>query len=253
MIKVGIDIGSRTTKAVLLNKDNIILAKHILPSKWEPEKAGKKVFEAVIKKAGIERTKISKITATGYGRILLSFADKVYTEITCHAKGAYFLNHNVRTVIDIGGQDSKVIRIDKFGFVEDFAMNDRCAAGTGKFLEFLAHSLGVKISDFGKLALESKSPADISSMCTVFAESEVLSLVAENVSKADIIAGIHYSIARRIEGLINLTGFNKIVVLTGGVAKNLGIRQSLEQLLNVPLMIPQNPEFIGALGAAIIS
>ncbi|MFC1554798.1 acyl-CoA dehydratase activase, partial [candidate division KSB1 bacterium] len=200
---------------------------------------------------GLKRSDIEKITATGYGRVMLPFADETITEITCHAKGAHYTNNEIRTIIDIGGQDSKIIRLDGFGFVEDFAMNDRCAAGTGKFLEFLAHTLGVEVSEFGKIALESNSPAKISSMCTVFAESEILSLLAEDISIPDIVAGLHLSIARRIEGMINMVGYEDVVAVTGGVAKNPGIKRRLEEILKVDIHIPEYPEFIGALGAAL--
>jgi len=250
MITTGIDVGSRTTKTVILNGGETI-AQHIQSTGWNPGIAAREVFDAACRKAGIRNRDVGKIVATGYGRVMLPFADTVITEITCHARGAHAAHPEIRTIIDIGGQDSKVIKLDKFGFVEDFAMNDRCAAGTGKFLEFLAHTLNVDVSQFGRLALESSSPATISSMCTVFSESEVLSLLAENVPVADIIAGIHLAIARRIEGLINTVGYGEVVALTGGVARNAGIRFQLEQLLNVPITVPEDPEFMGALGAAL--
>ena len=250
MYRAGIDIGSRTTKIILL-KDKKIISKHIQPTGWNPVKSGIECFNKALQEIRISEKEIEKITATGYGRVLLPIADQTVTEITCHAKGAHFLSPDIRTIIDIGGQDSKIIRVDNFGLVEDFAMNDRCAAGTGKFLEFLAHSLNINISDFGKLATKSDNPASISSMCTVFAESEVLSLVAESVSEEDIVAGIHLSIARRIEALINTVGFNEVIAFTGGVAKNEGLRHQLEQLLKIQIHVPENPEYMGALGAAL--
>ena len=250
MITAGIDIGSRTTKVVILNEDKI-LSKEIRSTGWKPAETAQKVFNKALELANILKIEISKITATGYGRVMLPFADETLTEITCHARGAHYLSSDIQTIIDIGGQDSKVIKLDSSGFVEDFAMNDRCAAGTGKFLEFLAHTLDVDVSDFGKLALESKAPATVSSMCTVFAESEILSLLAENVPIPDIVAGLHLSISKRIEGLINMVGYAEIVSLTGGVAKNKGIKKSLESILNTNILVVENPEFVGALGAAL--
>ncbi len=252
MITAGIDVGSRTTKLVILDEDKII-HREIRSTGWKPAETAEEVLNCGIENAGIKREDIKKITATGYGRVMLPFADETLTEITCHARGAHFSNQEIRTIIDIGGQDSKIIRVDEFGFVEDFAMNDRCAAGTGKFLEFLAHTLNIEVSDFGKLALKSHSPAGISSMCTVFAESEILSLVAEDVPMQDIVAGIHLSIAHRIEGLVQMVGYNKVVCLTGGVAKNPGIKHRLEEVLSIEIHIPDYPEFAGALGAAINS
>ncbi|MFC1724804.1 acyl-CoA dehydratase activase [candidate division KSB1 bacterium] len=251
MIKAGIDVGSRTTKVVIL-ENNKVISKYILPTGWDPERAAKECFNEALNIAGIKENDVEQITATGYGRVLLPFAHKTVTEITCHAKGAFFTDPDIKTIIDIGGQDSKVIKINGYGLVEDFAMNDRCAAGTGKFIEFLAHSINIEVSEFGKIALKSSSPATISSMCTVFAESEVLSLVSENVPVEDIIAGIHLSIARRIETMIYTIGFSEKVAITGGVAHNAGIKHQLEQLLGVEIIIPEYPEFIGALGAALV-
>ena len=252
MICAGIDIGSRTTKVIILD-DNHILCKEIRATGWQPAETAREVFEKALYKAELPNSSVEKIIATGYGRVNLPFADVTLTEITCHGRGAYFLNPNIRTIIDIGGQDSKIIRLDSSGFVEDFAMNDRCAAGTGKFLEFLAHTLEVEVSKFGELALESKSPATVSSMCTVFAESEIISLLAENTPIPDIVAGIHLAISKRIEGLIHLVGYEKTVSLTGGVALNKGIKRALEEVLSTPVLVVHNPEYVGALGAALFA
>ncbi|MCP4723904.1 MAG: 2-hydroxyglutaryl-CoA dehydratase [bacterium] len=250
MIKAGIDVGSRTTKVVLI-KDSDVISRAISSTGWKPAETAETTFNESMKDAGIKKSDISKITVTGYGRIMLAFADKALTEITCHARGAFYSDPGIRTVVDIGGQDSKVIRIAPSGYVEDFAMNDRCAAGTGKFLEFLAHTLDIEVSEFGELSLGSESPSTISSMCTVFAESEIISLLAEKIKIPDIIAGIHSAIARRIEGLIQSVGYDDIIAITGGVAKNPGIKIKLEELLNTKIAIPEHPEFIGALGAAL--
>ncbi len=250
MIKAGIDIGSRTTKIILL-KDNKTIYRRISATGWKPGETAEKIYNDSFIETGIKKSEIAKITLTGYGRVMINFADEVLTEITCHARGAFFEDSRIRTVIDIGGQDSKVIRIDPGGFVEDFAMNDRCAAGTGKFLEFLAHTLNINVSEFGSLSLESVSPEVISSMCTVFAESEIVSLLAEGAETSDLVAGIHSAISKRISGLVDSVGFEDKVALTGGVALNPGIRNNLEELLNTKIIIPENPEFIGALGAAL--
>jgi len=250
MITAGIDVGSRTTKAVIM-EDGELLGQYIGETGWKPVDAGTKAYSAALEKAKINSDNVKRIVATGYGRVSLPFANETITEITCHARGAHFINPSIRTIIDIGGQDSKVIRIEQHGLVEDFAMNDRCAAGTGKFIEFLAHTLNMNVSDFSRKALESQSPVTVSSMCTVFSESEVLSLVAENVPIPDIVAGLHLAIARRITALIDTIGYDETVALTGGGARNQAIRIQLEELLKVRIYVPDKPEFIGALGAAI--
>jgi predicted CoA-substrate-specific enzyme activase len=175
------------------------------------------------------------------------------TEITCHARGAFFVHPKTRTVIDIGGQDSKVIRLDREGRNVDFQMNDKCAAGTGRFLEVMAHALEVKVEDLGKLSLSAPRTIKISSMCTVFAESEVVSLIAENQPKEVIVRGLHDSIADRIIGMVNRVGCEEDVTLTGGVAKNEGVVHSLEEKLGIRLFLPPEPQVIGALGAALLA
>lgn len=251
MITAGIDIGSRTTKVVIYNGRKV-LSRHITTTGWKPSESGEAAFYAAVEAAGLKPDEVEQKNATGYGRVSLPIADKTVTEITCHAKGAYYLDKSVRTIIDIGGQDSKIIRVDENGFVEDFAMNDRCAAGTGKFLEFLSHSLGIEISEFGNLALNSNSPVTISSMCTVFAESEVLSLAAEDVPVKDIVAGLHLAIARRIISLSESTGYEEKIMLTGGVAHNVGMRHAVKQVLKADIFVADFPEYTGALGAAIL-
>ena len=175
------------------------------------------------------------------------------TEITCHARGAYYVHPKTRTVIDIGGQDSKVIRLDEQGRNVDFQMNDKCAAGTGRFLEVMAHALEVKVEDLGRLSLSAPRSIKISSMCTVFAESEVVSLIADNQPKEVIIRGLHDSIADRVLGMVNRVGIEEEVTLTGGVAKNEGVVRALEERLRVKLFIPPEPQIIGALGAALLA
>ena len=196
---------------------------------------------------------IGRVVATGYGRIAVPFASKKVTEITCHARGAYHLFPQTRTVIDIGGQDSKVIRLGKDGRVVDFVMNDKCAAGTGRFLEVMARALEVSLEDMGRLSDLARERLTISSMCTVFAESEVVSLIAEGHPKEDIIRGLHDAVSERVAGMAERVGLENGVTMTGGVAKNAGVVRSLEERLGVKISRPEEPQIVGALGAALIA
>ncbi|RLB74434.1 MAG: 2-hydroxyglutaryl-CoA dehydratase, partial [Deltaproteobacteria bacterium] len=189
----------------------------------------------------------------GYGRLRISFADKEVTEITCHAKGAHFLFPGTRTVVDIGGQDSKVITLDEEGNVTDFVMNDRCAAGTGRFLEVMAGVLETDLENLGRLSLQAKKGVSISSMCTVFAESEVISLIADGHRREAIIRGVHESISKRIFRMTKRLRLRAEITFTGGVAKNRGMVKALEELFRTRLNIPQEPQIVGALGAALVA
>jgi predicted CoA-substrate-specific enzyme activase len=195
---------------------------------------------------------LNKVVATGYGRNSVDFADKAVTEIICHATGAYFLNPLVRSVVDIGGQDSKAIVLDAHGKVKDFAMNDKCAAGTGRFLEVMARALEVDLDLFGETSLRADNPARISSLCTVFAESEVISLIAKGETRENIIAGIHESVASRVAALANRVGVKQPIMMTGGVAKNIGIVKALEVKFG-PMEISASAQVNGAIGAAVIA
>ncbi len=249
---LGVDIGAVSAKAVLLRED-VILAYEVLDTGSNIGRIADKVVKKVLEKARIDFNDLNGIVATGYGRISVPFADKKVTEITCHARGVHHLIPEVRTIIDIGGQDSKGIRVDEAGNVIDFVMNDKCAAGTGRFLEVMSKALELKIGDLGSISLESKETCQISSVCTVFAESEVVSLRAEGKAREDIIAGIHKSIASRIGAMISQIGKEEIVVLTGGVAKNKGVVKTMENELKTSVSIPDNPQITGALGAAILA
>jgi len=253
VIAVGLDIGSLSTEAVVLNDKNKILSYVIELTQGDCKNAAENVFYESLNKAKVSKEDVSNIVATGYGRDNISFAKKTVTEITCHALGAYFLFPETRTIIDIGGQDSKGIKLDGNGKVADFVMNDKCAAGTGRFLEVIAHAMGVKLTDLGKLSSQSKKLIPISSMCTVFAESEVVSLVAEGSTKSDIINGIHMAIAERIVTLLKRINIEEPVVMTGGVAKNEGVVRALENKLKIKINIPEEPQMVGALGAALIA
>lgn len=252
MITLGIDVGSITAKAALV-KDGKLLSTAVIVTGYNARNAGESVFGKILYEAGITRSEIGGIVATGYGRNSVTFAGKSITEITCHAAGAHFLNPAVRSVIDIGGQDSKAIVMDEAGKVKDFAMNDKCAAGTGRFLEVMARALEVDINDFGKMSLDADNPARISSLCTVFAESEVISLIAKGEKRKNIIAGIHESIGSRVAAMAGRLGLTSPVMMTGGVAKNIGVVKALEGKTGKPIEVSEMAQLTGAIGAALIA
>jgi (R)-2-hydroxyacyl-CoA dehydratese activating ATPase len=252
MRTLGLDIGSITTKAAVL-QDGRLLGTRVVFTGYNAEKAGKRVMDELLKDLEISREDIDKIVSTGYGRNSVTMADKAITEITCHAKGAHFLNPYIRSIIDIGGQDSKTIVIDENGRVKDFAMNDKCAAGTGRFLEVMARALEVDLDDFGEISLSAEKPSKISSLCTVFAESEVISLISKGVERHNIIAGIHESIAARVGAMAHRTGVNEPVMMTGGVAKNSGVVKALEVKLALSIEVSANAQENGAIGAAVLA
>jgi len=236
LIYAGIDIGSNTAKAALI-KDNQLLDTHVISTGYNPLKAGIKVFNKLLKKTGISKIDITAIISTGYGRASIDFADKAMTEIICHGTGAYFMNQKVQGVIDVGGQDSKAILLDKNGNIENFAMNDKCAAGTGRFLEVMANALEVNLDQLGDFAKMADKPSKISSICTVFAESEVISMISQGKSREDIIAGIHRSIATRVYSMASRLDIRSPIILTGGVAKNIGVVSALKEKLGDNLII----------------
>jgi predicted CoA-substrate-specific enzyme activase len=250
---VGVDIGSLTAKSVVVDPESRITSYRVIQGKIVDEAAAVASLEQALEEAHLSRTDVGFLVTTGYGRSMVSFGDKTITEISCHARGAQYLSTGVRTVIDIGGQDSKVIVLDGGGSVVNFAMNDKCAAGTGRFLEVMAGALDVPLDEMGGLSLKSKNPAQISSICTVFAESEVISLKARGRSKLDIISGIHEAIGRRMHSMINQAGMTPPVVMSGGVAKNVGVVGVLERLLETKIIVPPEPQIVGALGAALFA
>ncbi|HPL64395.1 MAG TPA: acyl-CoA dehydratase activase [Syntrophales bacterium] len=252
MRTAGIDIGSITAKAAVM-EDGMILGSRIIFTGYNTDLAGRKVFEELIKELGIETASIGKIVSTGYGRSSVKFARKTATEIICHAAGALLLDGRVKTVIDIGGQDSKAISIDGTGKIKNFVMNDKCAAGTGRFLEVMARALGSDLDEFGSLSLKADRPSRISSLCTVFAESEVISLISKGETRENIIAGIHESIAARVSAMAARIGIVSPVMLTGGVARNIGVVKALEAKLGIPLVVSQYAQVMGAIGAAVIA
>lgn len=252
LILAGIDIGAATAKAVILNI-NKILSFSIMPTGSNVTKVAEEVIKRALAKASLSMGNVDYVISTGYGRRSVPFAHKAVTEIICHAAGVGSLMPEARTVIDIGGQDSKVIGIDDNGNVSNFVMNDKCAAGTGRFLEVMARVLEVDIDEMGPISLRSKDPCQISSTCTVFAESEMVSLRAEGKGKEDLLAGIHKAIAHRVAIMGKPVGFKKDVVFTGGVAKNEGIKKAIEDEIGMKILIPEEPQIMGALGAAILA
>jgi len=248
MVTVGVDVGSAAAKAVVFNGKIVSIA--IRPTGWSPRETGRKVFEEALAKAGIAREEVHRVIGTGYGRVSLDFIDKAVTEITCHALGANYYFPRSNLIIDIGGQDSKAILVDGQGRVLNFVMNDKCAAGTGRFLQIMAQSLGLELAGLVGMALA--EPVAISSMCTVFAESEVISLLASGVPKERIITGIYHSVAQRVANMAAGLGQALGVVFTGGVAMNPGIREVLSKAVGTEVMVPDNPQIIGALGAALL-
>lgn len=253
----GIDIGSVTTKTIILNEEKR-LAQVISPTGAHPRVTAEKVLEEALRQAGLSREDLKYIVSTGYGRRAIEFGNRAITEISAAAKGASYAGlsppEKVHTVIDLGGQDSKVISLDGEGKVADFVMNDRCAAGTGRFLETMTSVLGVRLEDLGELSLKSKASIQISSICTVFAETEVISLIAQGKSKEDIIAGIHDSTAERLCGMVaKVGGAREVTSFIGGGAKNIGVKKAIEDRLQVKVWIPEEPQIIIALGAALIA
>lgn len=249
----GIDSGSTSTDVVIIDRDKNIIAQSILPTGAGAAAGADRALDEALAQAGLSRSDINATVTTGYGRTAVGLGDQSITEITCHAKGAYFLDPSVRTIIDIGGQDSKVIRLDENGNVTNFVMNDKCAAGTGRFLELMARTLELSLDDMSRLGLEWKEDVTISSMCTVFAESEVVSLIAENRTSADIIHGLNRSVATKTCALCRRVGGEESYMMTGGVSKNRGVVTEIEKILGVKLHISDKAQLNGALGAALFA
>jgi len=252
LVVAGIDIGSLSAEAVML-KDGELAAWSILPTGADSRRAAGQALVEALSRAGIAREQVAFVVATGYGRISVPFADRRVTEITCHARGAVYLVPGTRTVIDIGGQDSKVIRVGPRGVVEDFAMNDKCAAGTGRFMEVMARALETDLEGFNRLAEKAAKPAAISSVCTVFAESEVVSLIGQGTPREEIARGLCETVADRVAALAHRVGLVEEVVMTGGVAKSASVVAAVSRKLGVDLVIPAEPQIVGALGAALIA
>jgi len=253
MITAGVDIGSLTAKALIL-KDNQILSYSIIQTGADSVEAARAAMNVALRNAGMLLGDVEHIVSTGYGRALVPFAHKNITEISCHAKGAHWFFPTARTILDMGGQDCKAIRCDQKGQVANFVMNDKCAAGTGRFMELMARTLELPLDDIGKLSLQIvKRPCTISSVCTVFAKSEVLVLLRRGEHKNDILAGLCEALASRVFNLMSSVGVEAEFVMTGGIAKNIGMVRRLEERAQLRANIPFEPQIVGALGAALFA
>lgn len=249
----GVDVGSVAAKAVVWDPlARRILGTAVLPTGWNPAEAGQAVLAAACDRAGLESRTLGAVVATGYGRISLPFADKSITEITCHARGAVHLFPKAGFVLDIGGQDSKAIRVDPDGTVSDFVMNDKCAAGTGRFLQVVSGILGLSLDALGEAAGRGK-PVSISSMCAVFAETEIVGLLAQGTAPEDVAAGVFLSVARRMRGLAGRISMRGECVFSGGLAVSPAFSRMLSTELGVSINIPEQPQLTGALGAALLA
>jgi predicted CoA-substrate-specific enzyme activase len=248
----GIDIGSTMTKVVLIDENDHLLSVIKGPTGPEHRRLANEVMREALDKAGLSIEDVSYIVATGYGRLNVSFADRQITELSCHARGVSSLFPRARTAIDIGGQDAKCMRITN-GRLIDFVMNDRCAAGTGRFLEVTAATLGIKLEDMGDMSLRATRRITVSSMCTIFAQQEVVALLSQGEEPENILAGLHDALANRVAGLARRLGLEPDVVLTGGVAKNTGMVKAITESLGCEILVPEEPLITGALGAAILA
>ncbi|MFV2014069.1 MAG: acyl-CoA dehydratase activase [Candidatus Heimdallarchaeota archaeon] len=248
----GVDIGSTTAKCVIIDDKKKIVGKSLAPVGVKIVEDAEKSFIKALEDAKLERDQVKFITGTGYGRFKVHFGQAIVTEISCHAKGAQFLFPETQTVLDIGGQDTKAIRI-KDGEIIDFAMNDKCSAGTGRFLDVCADALGFEIQEIGDLSLKGDKPVKISSTCTVFAESEVINQVSRGKKPENILAGMHLSIARRSVSLIRRVGIDPEITFTGGVSRNKGMVISLERVLDYKVNVSPLSQHLGAAGAALFA
>lgn len=256
MITAGVDVGSVAAKAVVFagerGEAGEIAGQAVIPTGWAPKAAGQEVYERALADAGVSQERVAKVVGTGYGRVSLPFVDKRITEISCHAMGAVHLFPSCRTVIDIGGQDLKVMAVEPDGSVADFVMNDKCAAGTGRFLQVMAGVLDMSLLELGEAACAA-APVQINSMCTVFAESEIIGLLAQSTDKNAICAGIIRSIAKRVRALSGRVPFRADCAFTGGLALSPGICTVISNEFGAPFHVSDTPQLTGALGAAILA
>ena len=252
MRTAGIDIGSITTKAAVLS-DGLLLGTRVGPTGYNAETAGRKIYLELLEELGLSEDEIDKVVSTGYGRNSVPFVDKAVTEIICHGTGAFFQNPKVRMIVDIGGQDSKALVLESEGKVKDFVMNDKCAAGTGRFLEVMAGALEIDLSELGPMSLQATAPAKISNICTVFAESEVITLISKGEERENIIAGIHDAVASRVASLAKRLGLKKPIMMTGGVARNTGLVKAMEIKLDSHIIVLDTAQVNGAIGAAVLA
>jgi (R)-2-hydroxyacyl-CoA dehydratese activating ATPase len=249
----GVDVGSTQTKAVIVDATRAIVARALIPTGANVTRAGESAFLRACEAAGLPRERIGYVVGTGYGRYKVTFGDAQITEITCHARGAHSLFPATRTVIDMGGQDTKAIKVGADGSVLDFSMNDKCAAGTGRFLSASADVIGVGLDEIGALSLAARAPVRLTSVCTVFVESDIMSYLAQRKSVEDILGGVHKAIATRTMALVRRVGVEEEVTFTGGVSRNVGMVRALEAVLGRRLNVSDDGHYMGALGAALFA
>jgi len=249
----GVDVGSTQTKAVIVDDAGGIVARALIATGANVTRAGEKAFLEACRAAGLPREAVGYVVGTGYGRYKVSFGDAQITEITCHARGAHALFPGTRTVIDMGGQDTKAIKVGPDGSVVDFSMNDKCAAGTGRFLTAAADVTGVGLDEIGPLSLAARTPVRLTSVCTVFVESDIMSYLAQRKTVEDILGGVHKAIAARTMSLVRRVGVEDEITFTGGVSRNVGMVRALEAVLGRPINVCDDGHFMGALGAALFA
>jgi len=253
VITAGIDIGAATSKAVVLQNSHL-LSYSIIPTGAESVTSAQRAMdEALLKTDKLSLEDIRHIVATGYGRVIVPFANETVTEISCHARGANWLFPSVRTVLDMGGQDCKAIRCDEQGKLVNFVMNDKCAAGTGRFLEVMAQVIGLPLEEIGPASLQAKEEIRINSTCTIFGKSEVTALLRQGRDRQDILAGLHAAIVNRVYTLLRKIGIEPEFAITGGIAKNTGVVKRLEERIGLRVRLPEEPQIVGALGAALFA
>jgi predicted CoA-substrate-specific enzyme activase len=255
VLTAGIDLGSTYTKISIL-KDGEVVGFGIAPTGVYPDKTAEKLLNKALAEAGLSGAKIDYIVSTGYGRRIMPIANEVISEISANAQGARWVGSEVgvvHTIVDIGGQDTKVISLDDELQIQNFKMNDKCAAGTGRFLEVMAKTLGIPLSELGDVSLQSKNYIEIDSTCVVFAKSEINSLIAKGHDKSDIVAAIHRSVAQRLALMVRAVGMQEVVFFDGGPARNVGMRKALEDELGLKLYVPKQPQIVTSIGAAVIA
>jgi len=252
MLTCGVDMGAKTIKVVLL-EDNKIRAQNLIPNGNEKEALVEQAYDQALQKAGISRQDVQRVIATGIGRRRVPFANDTITIPSAVARGIVYPLPSVRTVIDVGAEEGRAIRCDEKGKLKDFATNEKCAAGAGTFVEVTARTMEVKLEEMGELSLQSTQPVDMNAQCAVFAESELVSLIHRKISKVDIIRSVHEAMAGRIDSLVRTIEIEKDVALVGGVAHNVGFLDCLKRSLDVDITVPEYPDYIGALGAALIA
>jgi len=249
----GVDVGSTQTKAVIVDEGRRIVARALIATGANVSRAGENAFLEACRSAGLARGTVGYVVGTGYGRYKVTFGDAQITEITCHARGAQSLFPATRTVIDMGGQDTKAIKVGADGSVIDFSMNDKCAAGTGRFLSAAADVTGVGLDEIGPLALRATTPVRLTSVCTVFVESDIMSYLAQRKTIEDILGGVHKAIATRTMSLVRRVGVEEEITFTGGVSRNTGMVRALEEVLGKPINVSEEGHYMGALGAALFA